>query len=99
MDTCVSFLHFLKNCLIFITLYCRIKRLNDFCCKEVATIAKCYLTGKTTVTGNKRSHALNATRRTWKANLQTVHIKDENGNVKKVKISARALKKAKIERA
>ena len=26
-------------------------------------------------------------------------IKDENGNVKKVKISARALKKAKIERA
>ena len=65
----------------------------------ITDMAKCYLTGKTTVTGNKRSHALNATRRTWKANLQTVHIKDENGNVKKVKISARALKKAKIERA
>ena len=48
---------------------------------------------------NKRSHALNATRRTWKANLQTVRIKDENGNVKKVKISARALKKGNIERA
>ena len=48
---------------------------------------------------NTRSHALNATRRTWKANLQTVHIKDENGNVKKVKISARALKKGNIERA
>ena len=45
-------------------------------------MAKCYITGKTTVTGNKRSHALNATRRTWKANLQTVRIKDENGNVK-----------------
>lgn len=62
-------------------------------------MAKCYITGKTTVTGNKRSHALNATRRTWKANLQTVRIKDENGNVKKVKISARALKKGNIERA
>ncbi len=61
-------------------------------------MAKCYITGKTTVTGNKRSHALNA-RRTWKANLQTVHIKDENGNVKKVKISARALKNCKLERA
>ena len=61
-------------------------------------MAKCYVTGKTTVTGNKRSHALNATRRTWKANLQTVHIKDENGNVKKVKISARALKKGYLVR-
>ena len=67
--------------------------------KEVENMAKCYLTGKTTVTGNKRSHALNATRRTWKANLQTVHIKDENGNVKKVKVSARALKKGTLERA
>ena len=67
--------------------------------KEVRTMAKCYITGKTTVTGNRRSHALNATRRTWIANRQTVHIKDENGNVKKVKISARALKKGNIERA
>ena len=40
-------------------------------------MAKCYFTGKTTITGNKRSHALNATRRTWKANLQTVRIKDD----------------------
>ena len=55
-------------------------------------MAKCYITGKTTVTGNKRSHALNATRRTWKANLQTVRIKDENG--KFVKISAAALRES-----
>ena len=57
------------------------------------------VTTKKPLFGNKRSHALNATRRTWKANLQTVRIKDENGNVKKVKISARALKKGNIERA
>lgn len=62
-------------------------------------MAKCYLSGRSTVSGNNRSHACNATKRTWKLNLQTVRIKDENGNVKKVKISTRALKKANIERA
>ncbi len=62
-------------------------------------MAKCYVTGKTTTFGNSRSHALNANRRTWKANLQTVRIKDENGKIIKVKVSARALKSGKIERA
>ncbi|MDD2575833.1 MAG: 50S ribosomal protein L28 [Acholeplasmataceae bacterium] len=62
-------------------------------------MAKCYVTGKTTTFGNKRSHALNASRRTWKANLQTVRIVDEDGNVKKVKVSARALKKGTLNRA
>ena len=56
--------------------------------KEVTEMAQCY------VTGNSRSHALNATKRTWKANLQTVKIVDEDGNVKRVKVSARALKKS-----
>lgn len=62
-------------------------------------MAKCYITGKSTATGNNRSHSLRATRRTFKANLQTVHIKMEDGTVKKVKISARALKKCDITRA
>lgn len=62
-------------------------------------MAKCYVTGKTTVFGNKRSHALNATRRKWKSNIQTVRVLDENGNVKRIKVSARALKKFKLERA
>ena len=61
-------------------------------------MAECYVTGKKSLSGNKRSHALNATRRTWKANLQTVRIKLEDGTVKKVKVSARALKKNKLER-
>lgn len=58
-------------------------------------MAKCYVTGKTTITGNRRSHALNSSRRQWKANLQTVKIVDEDGSVKKVKVSARALKGSK----
>ena len=64
----------------------------------VKNMAECYVTGKKTVFGNKRSHALNATRRMWKSNLQTVRIKDENGKVVKVKVSARALKKNNLER-
>jgi large subunit ribosomal protein L28 len=62
-------------------------------------MAKCYVSGKSTVFGNQRSHALNASRRTWKANLQTVHVVQEDGTVKKVKVSARALKAGKLNRA
>ncbi len=62
-------------------------------------MAKCYVTGKGTVYGNSRSHALNANRRQWKANLQTVRIVDENGDVKRVKVSARALRSGKVTRA
>lgn len=62
-------------------------------------MAKCYVTGKGTVYGNSRSHALNANRRHWKANLQTVRIVDENGDVKRVKVSARALRSGKVTRA
>ena len=46
----------------------------------------CYFTGRRSETGNTRSHALNANRRTWKPNLQ------------KVRVSTRALKSCKVER-
>ena len=62
-------------------------------------MAKCVVTGKTTTFGNSRSHAMNANRRAWKANIQTAKIVDEDGNVKKVKISARALRSGKVTRA
>ena len=61
-------------------------------------MAKCYVTGKKSLTGNRRSHALNATKHSWKVNLQTVKIKLEDGTTKKVKVSARALKKNKLNR-
>ena len=64
---------------------------------------KCYITGKGSKAGNNRSHSLQATRRTWKANLQKVRIKDENGRVIRVYVSTRALrtgiKNGTIERA
>ncbi len=58
---------------------------------------KCVITGRKTRTGNNRSHALNATKRKWKANVQKVRIM-VNGKPKRVYVSARALKSGKVER-
>ena len=60
---------------------------------------ECYVTGKKGMSGNNRSHAMNASRRKWKANLQKVKIIDENGEVKRVLVSARALKSGLVKRA
>ncbi len=64
---------------------------------------KCYVTGLGSTSGNNRSHSLQATRRTWKANLQKVRIKDDKGRVVRVYVSTRALrtmaKNGSIERA
>ena len=57
---------------------------------------KCVITGKKTTAGNNRSHAMNASKRTWGANLQKVRIL-VNGKPKKVYVSARALKSGKVE--
>ncbi|PXW92570.1 LSU ribosomal protein L28P [Streptohalobacillus salinus] len=58
---------------------------------------KCVVTGRQTKAGNNRSHALNATKRTWKANVQKVRIMVD-GKPKRVYVSARALKSGKVER-
>ena len=58
---------------------------------------KCYVTGRKTGTGNQRSHAMNANKRQWKANLQKVRILVD-GKPKRVYVSARALKSGKVER-
>ncbi len=60
---------------------------------------KCYVTGIGSVSGNNRPHSLKASRRTWKANLQKVRIKDEKGRVKRVYVSTRALRSGLVERA
>ncbi|MFO7969127.1 MAG: 50S ribosomal protein L28 [Bacillota bacterium] len=59
----------------------------------------CSVTGKKTMSGNNRSHSLHATKKKWKANLQKVKVIDENGQVKRVYVSARALKSGKVKRA
>lgn len=59
----------------------------------------CSVTGKKTMSGNNRSHSMQATKRQWKANLQKVKVIDEDGQVKRVYVSARALKSGKVQRA
>lgn len=53
---------------------------------------KDYFTGKKAMSGNKKSHAMNHSRRQWNVNLQTVRVTLPNGQVKKVKVSAKTLK-------
>ena len=54
-------------------------------------------TGRKTVSGNNRSHAMNQTKRAVKPNLQKVTVLID-GKPKKVWASARALKSGKVER-
>jgi len=61
------------------------------------TMAKDVITGRKTSFGNKRSHALNSSRRSWKPNLQKVRILVD-GKPKRVWVSARALKSGKVTR-
>jgi len=53
---------------------------------------KDYFTGKKAMSGNKKSHAMNHSRRSWNVNLQTVRVTDKNGRTRKVKVSAKTLK-------
>ena len=51
----------------------------------------CVVTGKGPKSGNRRSHSLQATRRSWGVNLQKVQL-EVNGKVQTVRISTRALR-------
>ncbi|WP_101843842.1 50S ribosomal protein L28 [Halobacillus sp. Marseille-P3879] len=58
---------------------------------------KCVVSGRSTSTGNNRSHAMNANKRKFKANVQKVRILVD-GKPKKVYVSARDLKSGKVTR-
>lgn len=58
---------------------------------------ECYFTGRKSATGNNRSHALNASKRRFGANLQKVRVMID-GRPQKVWVSARALKSGLVER-
>ena len=51
----------------------------------------CPITGKGPLSGNKRSHSMRATKRSWGVNLQKVKV-EINGQVRTIRVSARALK-------
>lgn len=55
---------------------------------------QCIVTGRRTRSGNNRSHALNATKRKFRSNLQKKRV-IINGEMRTVYVSARALKSGK----
>lgn len=58
---------------------------------------KCAVSGRRTRTGNNRSHAMNATKRQFKSNVQKVRVMID-GKPQKVNVSARELKSGKLKR-
>lgn len=75
-------------------------------------MAKCAVTGKGTTSGRRivrkglskmkggiGLHVTSATKRKFKANLQRVRVRDENGAVKRVWVSAKAIRDGSITKA
>ncbi len=58
----------------------------------------CEICGKSSITGNHRSHALNATKRRFHPNLQKVRIESPEGT-KSIKICTSCLKANKVKKA
>ena len=58
----------------------------------------CEITGKGPLSGNKRSHSMRASRRSWNVNLQKVKVVVD-GKPQTIRISARALKTLKNKNA
>ena len=72
----------------------------------------CAVTGKKTISGRRivrkglskkkggiGLHVTSATKRTFKPNLQRIRVRDENGTVKRVWVSAKAIRSGKITKA
>jgi large subunit ribosomal protein L28 len=53
---------------------------------------RCAISGKGPMAGNNVSHAHNKTKRRFLPNLRTVRIKQEDGTMKKIRISAKELR-------
>ena len=57
---------------------------------------KCQVCGKGPLSGNRVSHAHNKTRMRQLPNLQTVHVTDERGNRKTMRVCAQCIKSGRI---
>ncbi len=73
---------------------------------------ECAVTGKKTISGRRivrkglakkkggiGLHVTSATKRTFKPNLQRIRVRDENGTVKRIWVSAKAIRSGKINKA
>ena len=66
-------------------------------------MAKCEICEKSLAHGNKisiaRSHVSRRSSRTWKPNLRSVKIVNQNGETEKVSVCAKCLRAGKVTRA
>ena len=61
-------------------------------------MAKCEICERGTTFGHNRSHALNATPRTWKINVRNIRIM-VNGVAKSTKVCTKCMRSNKVKRA
>ena len=69
----------------------------DYCKGGNMMAKECYFTGRTARRGNNRSFSNNASKRSFKPNLQKVRVLVD-GKPKRVWVSTRALKSGKVQR-
>ena len=67
--------------------------------KDSFMARRCEITGKGPMSGNNVSHAKNRTKRRFLPNLRIIREKQEDGTMKKIKISAAALRTRKKKEA
>lgn len=66
--------------------------------KEVLTMAKCSVCGKSVHFGNKVSHSHRRSNKMWKPNIKSVRVK-VNGGTKKMPVCTGCLRSGAVERA
>ena len=75
-------------------------------------MAKCAVTGKKTISGRRivrkglakkkggiGLHVTSATKRKFKSNLQRIRVRDENGTIKRVWVSTKAIRSGLVNKA
>lgn len=60
---------------------------------------KCEICGKGPLSGNRVSHAHNKSRMRQLPNIQTVHVADDSGNRKTLRVCTRCIKSGRVEKA
>jgi len=62
-------------------------------------MAKCEISGKRRSFGNKVSHANNRSRRSWAPNVQKIRIVEENGTIRRAKVSTKVIRSNEVMKA
>lgn len=73
-------------------------RISRIRVKEVLTMAKCAVCGKSVHFGNRVSHSHRRSNKMWKPNIKSIRVK-VNGGTKKMPVCTGCLRSGAVERA